>query len=336
MNAFTAAKRATTIVLLGALLGAAPALAGDSGYLGVMLQDLSPAMAKALQLGEQSGVLVSDVVDDGPAEKAGLQDGDVIIAFAGKKLDDQSDLGKAVRAAKPGDTVDVTVLRDGKQQTIKVELGERETGNQFVWSTGDGDDDDVQVIMKRLHGGSGDFAFQAMHEDHGWLGVQIDDLSPQLGEHFGVKDGNGVLVTGVDAESPAAKAGLKAGDVIVGAGKDEVEGTDDLQEALAGTKAEEKFDLEYVRGGKKQKVQLTLGEMPEGSAPNVFYFNDQMHSMPPKMMHRYMAPHAMGGPQRIEIISDMDDANEDLQEMREELDQMRKDLQEMQKELQKK
>lgn len=333
MNAFTAAKGATTIFLLGALLGAAPALAGDSGYLGVMLQDLSPAMAKALQLGDQSGVLVSDVVDDGPAEKAGLQDGDVIIAFAGKPLADDGALTRAVRAAKPGDKVDVTVLRDGKTQTINVELGERE--NDFAWFT-PGSDEHVKVIMKGLQDGDGDFDFHSLHEDRGWLGVHIDDLSPQLGEHFGVKDGQGVLVTEVEADSPAAKAGLKAGDVIIGAGKDEVEETDDLHEALAETKADQEFELEYLRGGKKQKVQVTLGEMPEGSAPNVFYFNDQAHPMPPKMMHRFMAPHAMGGPQRIEIIRDMDEANEDLQEMRQELDQMRKDLQEMQKELQKK
>ncbi len=127
MNAFTAAKRA--------LVTPAPRRPGDlppppwhadSGYLGVMLQDLSPAMAKALQLGDQSGVLVSDVVDDSPAAKAGLQDGDVIVAFAGKPLSDYDSLTAAVRAAKPGEKVDVTVLRDGKKKTIKVELGERE------------------------------------------------------------------------------------------------------------------------------------------------------------------------------------------------------------------
>ena len=169
-----------------------------------MLQDLSPAMAKALQLDDQSGVLVCDVVDDGPAEKAGLQDGDVIIAFAGKSLADNAALTKAVRAAKPGDKVDVTVLRDGKKQTIKVELGERE--NDFAWFT-PGSDEHVKVIMKGLHGGDGDFEFHTLHEDRGWLGVQIDDVSPQLGEYFGVKDGEGVLVTEVERGQPRRQGG---------------------------------------------------------------------------------------------------------------------------------
>ena len=338
MHAFKAAKRVLLPLVIGALMVAGPAVAGDSGYLGVMLQDLSPAMAKALQLDDQSGVLVSEVVDDSPAAKAGLLDGDVIIAFAGESLADNGALTRAVREAKPGDKVEVTVLRDGQKKTINVELGERQ--NDFAWFT-PGSDDDVKVIMKGLHGGDGDFEFHSLPEDRGWLGVQFDDVSPQLGEYFGVKDGEGVLVTEVVEESPAAKAGLMAGDVIVRMGTTEVEDTGDLREALAGTKAEDKIDVEYVRKGKTQSADVTLAEAPEHE--NVFPFGDHgFHAMAPKMMHRFLAPgghdvRVMGAPDhRVEIIREMDAAGEDLKEMRQELDKMRDELEEMRQELKQK
>ncbi len=87
----------------------------------------------------------------------------------------------------------------------------------------------------------------------GWLGVNIDDLNPQLGDYFGVEDGDGVLVTAVVEDGPAAKAGLKAGDVIVKVGGDEVEDTGDLHETLAGTEADQKVKIEYLRKGKEQE-----------------------------------------------------------------------------------
>ena len=345
MNAFPAAKRALIPLVFGALVVAAPALAADGGYLGVMLQDLSPAMAKALQLGDQSGVLISDVVDDSPAEKAGLQDGDVIIAFAGKPLSDYESLTAAVRAAAPGDKVDVTVMRDGKKKTVQVELGERKDAGVFAWAN-KGDDDHAMKWIKKLHGNDDDFDVHVMDAEGGWLGIGIDDLTPQLGEYFGVEDGDGVLVTSVVDDSPAAKAGLKAGDVIVKLGDEEIEDTGDLHEALSDTKADQKVKLEFRRKGKDKSAEVTLGEMPEGSLPSALFFGDDdatVHMKAPRMMLKRM-PHMdrddvrmMTDPhRRIEVIREMDDARDDIKQMRKELDQMRAELDQMRKELQKK
>lgn len=328
MKAFTAAERALLAVLAGALIVAAPALAGDSGYLGVQLQDLTPAMAKALQLGDQDGVLVSDVVDDGPAQKAGLQDGDVIVAFAGKPLSDYSSLAAAVRAAKPGDRVDVAVLRDGKRQTVTVELGEAQ--DDFAWNVMTGDD--------------GEFAFKTQTLQRGWLGVHIDDLGDQLGEYFGVKDGRGALVTGVEADSPAAKAGLKAGDVIVRAGDKDVTDAADLHQALAGTKPQDQVGIEFVRKGKTQSANATLAEAPAGTLPDMTFFGDdgEFHVMAPKMMHRHLQPmgkhdvRVMRAPRgHVEVITGMADAEQDMKVMREELDQLRKELDQLRQDLKK-
>ncbi len=342
MTAFKAARRTLLPLFFAALVLAVPALAGDSGYLGVMLQDLTPPMAKALQLGDQGGVLVSDVVDDSPAEKAGLLDGDVIVAFAGKKLADYESLTAAVRAAKPGEKVDVTVLRDGKQKTFKVELGERE--DTFAWRMdGDAIDEHVNVFMKKLHGDDGEFVFRSGAGDRGWLGVHIDDLNGQLGDYFGVKDGAGVLVTEVPADTPAAKAGLKAGDVIVGVGDKDVADTGALQQALAGTKAEQKVKVRYLRQGKKKDADVTLGEMPEGAVSEFRFFGDggeDFHVRAPRMKYKHLAPKALhrermqGGPERrIEIIRELGD--DDLKELRQELDKMRAELDALRQELKK-
>jgi predicted metalloprotease with PDZ domain len=348
MIAFKAAPRLPALVALGALLLAGPALAADeSGYLGVMLQDLSPSMAKALQLDESSGVLINELVADGPAAKAGLRDGDVIVAFAGEPVADSGDLTAAVRATAPGTKVDVEILREGRRQTVAVELGERE--NTFTWVGEGGDffphgDEDVNVMVKRLREGDDQFHVYALGADRAFLGVHIDDLSPQLGEHFGVEDGHGVLVTEVVEDGPAAEAGLKAGDVIVRIGETEVEDTADLHKALAGMEAEVEIDIEYVRDGKKQSVGVTLGEAPAGDLESTYIFgdDDEFHIMAPKMMYRHMPPlgrhdvRVMRNPhRRIEVIREMDDAREDLQEMREELDKMRAELDALRKELNK-
>ncbi|MFO7608555.1 MAG: PDZ domain-containing protein [Candidatus Krumholzibacteriia bacterium] len=341
MNAFTAAKRAFPALALGALLAASPALAGDSGYLGVRLQDLTPAMAKALQLGDQEGVLVSEVVADGPAQQAGLQDGDVIVAFAGKPLADYSSLTAAVRAGKPGDKVDVTVLRDGKRKTLEVELGEAEDG--FSWRSITGEDSPAR-LLERLHGKDGGFKVFRSGQDRGWLGVHIDDLGPQLGEYFGAKDGAGALVTEVEADSPAAKAGLKAGDVIIKVGDEEIADTADLHKALAGTKPQEQVKVEFLRKGKRQDADVTLAEAPEGGPlPGMRFFgdgDDEYHVMAPKMMHRHLPPmgkhdaRAMADPhRRIEVIREFGDADADLEQMRQELDMMRQELDKLRQEL---
>lgn len=340
MKELTNARRLVALVAAGALLAAGPALAKDkSGYLGVMLQDVTPAMAKALQLGESGGVLVSDVVDDGPAEKAGLKDGDVIVSFNGKSVTEDSPLGELVRDARPGDKVDVVVIRDGKKTTIPVELGERK--DTFAWTTKDGDD--VKVMMKHMAPGAHGMAMMK-DDDRGWMGVGIEDLDPQLGEYFGVKDGAGVLVKSVTDDSPAAKAGLKAGDVITGidggALQAEVKDTGSLHEALAETKAGDTVKVEYLRKGKKQSAEVTLGEAPESEAPSILMWHGQdggMHELAaPKMMHRYMmAPDAPGAERHVQIIREMDGNDEELQEMRSQLDEMRKELQELRKELKK-
>ena len=152
MSAFSAAKR-NALVALGLLLilNAGQTSAGEDGqgYLGVMLQDITPSMAKALQLEGQSGVMINQVVDDSPAAQAGLEDGDIILEFQGQPIHDYNDLTRAVRRSPPGEKVELLILHGGKKQTLWVELGEKKKSSGGHVFTNDDEDFWVNGFRKR-------------------------------------------------------------------------------------------------------------------------------------------------------------------------------------------
>jgi hypothetical protein len=363
-----------------ALSAAGPASATD-GYLGVMLQEVTPSMGKALQLGDRAGVLVNDVVDDSPAAKAGLQDGDIILELDGRPATNQSDLTKAVRGLAPGSKAELVVLRDGRQVKLPVEIGERASGARWLTpADGDGvielegladlkklkqleglkdfewfEDGDTKVMVLPKGEGRAPRVFfegdegngrerrvviRQMDEDHGWLGLHMDALNSQLGEYFGVKDGAGVLVTEVEPDSPAAKAGLRAGDVIVKAGDADVASPDALHKAMGGTKPGEQLSLQVLRKGSRKKVTATLGKMPQDEMPQAsattrrFRFgsdDDQdVNVLAPRVLRR-MNRDDKG---RREIIIERQRlADDDLDEVRQEMEALRQELKRLREEL---
>jgi predicted metalloprotease with PDZ domain len=337
MFALTAAKRTLVLMMsLALLVPLAAAQAGEDdgeGYLGVMLQELTPSMSKALQMGDQSGVMINEVVDDSPAAKAGLEDGDVILEFGGKTIADEKDLVKAVRAANPGDKVEVVLLRAGREKALMVEVGEHEAKDMFFMSKGDEfhaphvkhfKKDGNKVIV--MTDGDEEFVWS---QNRGYLGVHLDDLNEQLGEYFGAEGGKGALVTEVVADSPAAAAGLKAGDVIVGLGNQEIHSSDALHKAMQDTEPEQQMEIQYLRQGQSKSLSITLGEMPAdifAKQMQIIGLGDDhwsIHSAPRMMKH---------------FNWDADEwveAEDELEEMREELDKMRQELKEMKKELKK-
>jgi serine protease Do len=348
------------VLLAAALLLAGGAARADSkpdthGYLGVTLQDINGSMAKALGIDEGVGVLVLDVIEDGPAEQAGIEAGDVILKFDGEDITEDHGLTRAVRGAEPGRTVPVEILRNGKSRTVDVELGETEAlARAFAWTSrdgkapemrffGEGDDHDVW-----FHDGSGHGVHVApfgLHVDRGYLGVELGDLNEQLGEYFGVEDGDGALINAVEDDSPAAAAGLQAGDVIVGIGDETIADSGDVYDALEDLDTEDEVTVTFVRKGRQESAEVTLGEMPEGHyrfrvgrvpAPPVggrfghdwdFVFpegfDEDVHVVVPQGSH----------PRRRVIVTG--DKEEQVRELREELETMKQELQELKKELRK-
>jgi serine protease Do len=162
------------------------------GYLGVMIQNITPALAEAFQLKETTGALVGDVVDEGPAAQAGFKPGDVVLKFNGKQVTDSRHLQMDVAATAPGSTIPVEVLRKGDRKTIEV------TVQQLPGSEG--------LAESSFSGGM----------DEGTLnGVGVGDLDPQTRRELDIpQDVHGAVVTQVEPGSAAAEAGLKPGDVI--------------------------------------------------------------------------------------------------------------------------
>lgn len=341
-------------LLLIALLTLAGAVqAGEtSGYLGVQLQDLKPALRTALQMDDETGVLVSEVVEDSPAQKAGLKDGDVILKYGDVEVEDSGDLSAAVRKTEPGQKVELTILRGGKTKKMDVEIGEMD--QDFVWThpelkmlkDGDGphgfrwiqrgdDGEDIEIITD----GEASVFFDDdvaifPGRDRGYLGIHLDDLNEQLGKYFEVDGGEGVLVTEVVEDSPAAKAGLKAGDVIVELDGGKIASTSDLHEAMAGTRPEQEMKVKVLRKGDDKSFDVTLGEMPEQDffslrkgkgAGNHFTVR-----APRMRMERIERD---GLPQQRRII--IEKQSDEMDSLRDEMKALKKELQELKDELKK-
>ncbi len=161
------------------------------GYLGVMIQDVTPALAKEFKLKDTTGALVGDVTPKGPADKAGLKSGDLLVEFNGAKVTDSRHLKLEVASTHPGQTVPVKILRDGTEKTL-------------------------EVTVKTLPGSEDLAKAENDNHDTGTLnGVGVADLNDQARQQFDVpKTVQGAIVTEVKPDSASAEAGLKPGDVI--------------------------------------------------------------------------------------------------------------------------
>ena len=170
------------------------------GLLGVAIQDVTPELAKSLGLKESEGALVSQVVPGGPADKAGIEQGDVIVNFDGQSVGDSKDLPRLVASAPVGKTVTVKLFRDGKEVERQAKVGEMEEEN----------------------------ASAAKSPTHPSLGVTVQNLTPQVARELGLKKSAGVVVTGVEPGSPAAEAMIQVGDVIQAVNRKPVKNVDEF------------------------------------------------------------------------------------------------------------
>ncbi|MGZ8447594.1 MAG: Do family serine endopeptidase, partial [Candidatus Deferrimicrobiaceae bacterium] len=157
------------------------------GWLGVYIQRLTPEVAENLGLAGRRGALVSDVTSGGPAEKAGIRSGDVIVAFNGKEVRDEHELPVAVASTKPGSKVNVRLLREGKEMTLAVTIAVME-GEPAKPAGG--------------HDLSKDF------------GLMVQDITPEIAQRLDIENTKGVVVIGVADGSAAEDAGFNEGDII--------------------------------------------------------------------------------------------------------------------------
>jgi len=238
---------------------------GDRPWMGVRLKDVTPEKASELKLPGEYGAIVTKVEPDSPAAKAGLAANDVILGFAGERVHSVAQLGRLVRETPPGRAVDLEVSRDGQQRTLTVRLESH--GGEFYGSWVRPMPPMPRVTVPKTeifpYVPGFDFEYFGFGPSHSRLGILADDLTSQLAEYFGVKQGKGVLVREVKSGSPAEKAGLKAGDCIVRADDTEIGTVGELRKALGNESGEKKeHTLTVVRDRQERTLKVVI-EPPE-------------------------------------------------------------------------
>jgi len=238
---------------------------GSENYLGVMTEPVTSENQNTYGLREARGVGISKIVKDSPAEKAGLQKGDVILRFDNDPVGSVRKLNRLIDESEPNHTAQLTISRRGTEQQISVKLGKRSDSTSRLLQNLPPRRDD-HVIRPFEHKGmlQGDpnnlpQMFQVFGSARR-IGVSTTPLTKQLAEYFGVKQG-GVLVSSVNEGSPAAKAGLKAGDVVTEVDSNKVNSSMELIQEL-GKKKEGDVTLTIIR----DKSQRTIKVTPEAIA----------------------------------------------------------------------
>jgi serine protease Do len=231
----------------------------SAGWLGVTISEVSADKAKESKLSTAQGVLVEQVDPNGPAAKAGLKAGDIITEFNGQRVEGTMGFRRMVRETPEGRTVQLTIWRDGRSQTFSVELAAMPRHSR----------EDMPPGMPRVMPFPQAPEILRQFREHGLnpaaptIGISAMDVSGQLGAYFNVPDGQGVLVTEVKENSPAAKGGLKAGDVITKINGKRVHDLGELRGHLGETRDTKSVTLSVVRMG----VETSLTVEPELPKP---------------------------------------------------------------------
>jgi len=235
-----------------------------NSYLGVDIVNITSDRLGALKLKEEQGVEVTMVDQDAPAGKAGIKEHDVILTMNGTVIESKSQLQRMIHETPPGRVVTLGLSRDGQPMTIKVQLADRR--NEFaLMGPNKFKDKDFHIEIPPIPNIPDiDIPNIGVVYVHSSMrsGVMVENLTPQLGEFFGAKNGEGVLVRSVEKGSRAEKAGLRAGDVITRVGDQPVHDTSDFTHALHSHGAGS-VSVAVIRDKKEQTLTLTLPEHKE-------------------------------------------------------------------------
>jgi serine protease Do len=214
------------------------------GWLGVRIQQVTDEIAESLNIKPARGALVAGVDDKGPAKPAGIEPGDVIVKFDGKDIKEMRDLPRVVADTPIGKQTPVIVIRKGKEETKTVTLGRLEDGEKLAAVEAKGDAPSDKTVVKKA------------------LGIELSNMSDDLRKRFKIKDTvKGVVITGIDASSPAADKRLSPGDVIVEIAQEAVASADDFEAKIDKLKKDgRKSALLLVAGadGELRFVALSL------------------------------------------------------------------------------
>ena len=296
----------------------------DKAWLGVYLQTVDDDLADGFDLSVKEGAVINDIINDSPADEAGLREDDVIIDINGSAVSDQMDVTRAVRKSKPGDKMTLTIMRGDKKMDITVTLAS--------------EPDRMTTRNRGRH-----FAMPSMppmppvppipnfnwvsNDDGGMIGITMTPLTEHLGDYFGVKDGEGALITEVLKGATAEKAGLKAGDVIIAVDGDQVYDVSDVAKAVGDKDVDESVKITIIRDKKQMELSVVVAD--DDRSPRRWGRRDidGLHGM------QFFAPRMRGlhnGRANNDML-DLDELREDRAQLHKELDQIRRELDELKK-----
>jgi S1-C subfamily serine protease len=274
----------------------------EFGWLGVYIQNITPGLQEAMDLDSDEGVLIDDVVEDSPAEEAGLMKGDIVLRYDGTVVESVTELTEMVRETEPGEEVEIKVNRDGREFPIIAVIGEKEDREFDIKGF------PLDLPFTILEGFDmphhpGMFKFSKSSKPR--FGVGIQELDGQLAEFFEVPEGEGVLVTEVYEDSPAEEAGVMAGDVIVEFDGMKVTDSGELISAVNEADAGVAVQVEVVRKGRAMTLKAELPEIEKKHETSRFYIQDLEED-------------------KKELTKEMEELRKELQELKMELEQLQK------------
>ena len=252
--------------------------ASGRSYLGVDIRDITKDRLGPLKLHDERGVEITAVDQDAPAGKAGLRDHDVILTFNGTNVVSEAQLRRLIRETPAGRTVTLGISRNGAPLAVPVQLADHSKlfGSNRVLIIPPVPQVEIPDMGNRFDVPGNIYI---LRNSSAILGVQAENLTSQLGDFFGVKNGEGVLVRSVEKGSPAEKGGLKAGDVIVRIGTEKLSDRSDLARLLHKHRSGGKLSLGVVRDKREQSFTVDLPKLGSRDSSSIYLDTDQLASL---------------------------------------------------------
>jgi S1-C subfamily serine protease len=245
--------------------------------LGIIVSEINPHLQKTLKI--ESGVMVEEVLQDSPAEKAGVQEGDIILKVGNEPVRDQSDVREQLKSMGDDQEVELQILRDGEPLTLQVKPEEK-------------DPQDFNIRFGR-----------------NFIGVNLQELDTDLAGYFKVDPNAGVLVTSVESDSPASKAGIRSGDILTHFNGKKIHSPEEVREEINSLQEGETAEITLVRQGNEQKITMK----PEVRS---FHGREFMKGLP-EVMNFATSP---------EFKEEMENLKRQMEELKRELEDLKQEL----------